>query len=67
MMKTLIVVAAVAFAFQTAGAQGERPRRGGADAPISTTANGQDAQVTSRGPDTKAGTNRVLFRVYGEF
>jgi len=27
----------------------------------------QDAQVTSRGPDTKAGTNRVLFRVYGEF
>jgi hemolysin activation/secretion protein len=27
----------------------------------------QDAQVTSRGPNTKAGTNRVLFRVYGEF
>lgn len=46
MMKTLIVVAAAAFAFQTVGAQGERPKRGGADAAISTTANGQDAQVT---------------------
>lgn len=27
----------------------------------------QDAQTFNRGPDTKAGTNRVLFRVYGEF
>ncbi len=27
----------------------------------------QDAQTLDRGPDTKAGTNRVLFRVYGEF
>ena len=27
----------------------------------------QDAQTLNRGPNTKAGTNRVLFRVYGEF
>jgi hypothetical protein len=27
----------------------------------------QDAQTLNRGPDTKAGTNRVLFRVFGEF
>ncbi len=27
----------------------------------------QDAQTVEPGPDTKAGTNRVLFRVYGEF
>jgi len=27
----------------------------------------QDAQTFNRGPDTKPGTNRVLFRVYGEF
>jgi hemolysin activation/secretion protein len=27
----------------------------------------QDAQALNTGPDTKAGTNRVLFRVYGEF
>jgi hemolysin activation/secretion protein len=27
----------------------------------------QDAQALNNGPDTKAGTNRVLFRVYGEF
>jgi len=27
----------------------------------------QDATVFNRGPNTKAGTNRVLFRVYGEF
>ncbi len=27
----------------------------------------QDAQVLNNGPDTRAGTNRVLFRVYGEF
>ncbi len=27
----------------------------------------QDAQTFNHGPDTKAGTNRVLFRVYGEF
>jgi hemolysin activation/secretion protein len=27
----------------------------------------QDAQTLNRGPDTKPGTNRVLFRVYGEF
>ena len=27
----------------------------------------QDAQTFNNGPDTKAGTNRVLFRVYGEF
>ena len=27
----------------------------------------QDAQALSTGPDTKAGTNRVLFRLYGEF
>jgi hemolysin activation/secretion protein len=27
----------------------------------------QDAQTFSRGPDTKPGTNRILFRVYGEF
>ncbi|HTZ70010.1 MAG TPA: ShlB/FhaC/HecB family hemolysin secretion/activation protein, partial [Acetobacteraceae bacterium] len=27
----------------------------------------QDAQTVERGPDTKAGTNRVLFRVFGEF
>jgi hemolysin activation/secretion protein len=27
----------------------------------------QDAQTLNRGPDTKSGTNRVLFRVYGEF
>jgi hemolysin activation/secretion protein len=27
----------------------------------------QDAQTLNNGPDTKAGTNRVLFRVFGEF
>jgi hemolysin activation/secretion protein len=27
----------------------------------------QDAETFNRGPDTKPGTNRVLFRVYGEF
>ncbi len=27
----------------------------------------QDAQALNTGPDTKAGTNRVLFRLYGEF
>lgn len=27
----------------------------------------QDAQALNNGPDTKAGTNRVLFRVFGEF
>ena len=27
----------------------------------------QDAQVLNNGPDTRAGTNRVLFRVFGEF
>ncbi len=27
----------------------------------------QDAQTFNTGPNTKAGTNRVLFRVYGEF
>ena len=27
----------------------------------------QDAQTFNRGPDTHIGTNRVLFRVYGEF
>jgi len=27
----------------------------------------QDAQTLNRGPDTRPGTNRVLFRVYGEF
>jgi hemolysin activation/secretion protein len=27
----------------------------------------QDAQTLNRGPDTKPGTNRVLFRVFGEF
>jgi hemolysin activation/secretion protein len=27
----------------------------------------QDAQVLNDGPDTRAGTNRVLFRVFGEF
>jgi hemolysin activation/secretion protein len=27
----------------------------------------QDAQTVESGPDTKAGTNRVLFRVFGEF
>lgn len=27
----------------------------------------QDAQVFNSGPNTRAGTNRVLFRVYGEF
>jgi len=27
----------------------------------------QDAQTLNRGPDTKPGTNRILFRVYGEF
>ncbi len=27
----------------------------------------QDAQTFDNGPNTKAGTNRVLFRVYGEF
>ena len=27
----------------------------------------QDAQTFNNGPNTKAGTNRVLFRVYGEF
>jgi hemolysin activation/secretion protein len=27
----------------------------------------QDAQTVENGPDTKAGTNRVLFRVFGEF
>ena len=27
----------------------------------------QDAQTFNHGPDTKAGTNRVLFRVFGEF
>jgi len=27
----------------------------------------QDAETLNNGPDTKAGTNRVLFRVFGEF
>jgi len=27
----------------------------------------QDAQLLNNGPDSRAGTNRVLFRVYGEF
>jgi hemolysin activation/secretion protein len=27
----------------------------------------QDAQILNRGPDTRPGSNRVLFRVYGEF
>jgi hemolysin activation/secretion protein len=27
----------------------------------------EDAQVMASGPNTKAGTNRILFRVYGEF
>jgi hemolysin activation/secretion protein len=27
----------------------------------------QDAETLNRGPDTRAGSNRVLFRVYGEF
>ena len=27
----------------------------------------QDAQTLNNGPDTRAGTNRVLFRVFGEF
>ena len=27
----------------------------------------QDAQTLKTGPDTKAGTNRVMFRLYGEF
>jgi len=48
MMKMLIAVAAIALAFQTAGAQGERARRGGggAAAPASAGANGQDETVT---------------------
>jgi hypothetical protein len=47
MMKMLMVVAAAALAFQTAGAQGERPKRaGGAAVTASTGANGQDASVT---------------------
>jgi hypothetical protein len=27
----------------------------------------QDAQLLNNGPDSRAGTNKVLFRVYGEF
>lgn len=47
MTKMLMVVAAAALVFQTAGAQDEKPRHaGGGGAAVSMSANGQDPMVT---------------------